>query len=668
VWEYWNGISRTWRRLSVLDNSNGMSNAKIPLRNDNEYLEWTIAKIEFICPYEISKVKVNAEEKFWIRARILYGDFGNEIEIVESTIYYNDKGEMVNDISLAKNIVSSQRLKNVEIHYPIINNIKLSYQTAHENPDQCFSYNNADFQDVSIYNNFKNKPFQPFILLPERKNTIFFGFDRKLTGSPLRMLFSVKKEIWEDKSVIGSWSYWNGLRWEELKVTDNTNCFRKIGSIEFSGKNDFTELELFDRKRYWLRVEQPMEGFSQEMIFNGIYLNAVDALQSSFVKDEQIGASIGAANQSFKTLHAPLICLEVWVREPNLPGKKELLLIEQREGNDAVKVISEGDAFAGEVWIRWHAVENFDLSCRDDRHYIVDKRTGVISFGNGESGMIPPKAPANLSVTYRYGGGAAGNVSQGAISIVKTSIPFISSVVNPYSAAGGAEGETLEECIQNGSTAIAHRNRAVTRQDFEWIASAISRSVVRSKCIPHLNPDGYEDIGWITVIIVPDTNERPPTPKQELITIVKHGLENACMGTLSASKRIYVRGANYVTVKVNAVIQPIDPNRAAETEKMILESIRNYLDPIKGGKLNVGWEFGGPLSMSMIIALLENTDNVDSVINCQIYANDTLIQKELIIPTDTLLISGEHELELLVGDKSAIRAEFNLSECELVQN
>jgi len=62
---------------------------------------------------------VNGEEKYWIRVRIIDGDYGREIILIPK------EGKNV-DIEKGK------------IHYPIINSLKINYKGTSEKPQHCF--------------------------------------------------------------------------------------------------------------------------------------------------------------------------------------------------------------------------------------------------------------------------------------------------------------------------------------------------------------------------------------------------------------------------------------------------------------------------------------------------------------------------------------------------
>ena len=63
----------------------------------------------------------------------------------------------------------------------------------------------------------------------------------------------------------------------------------------------------------------------------------------------------------------------------------------------------------------WKRVASLDCSGPNDRHYILDRRTGKISFGDGERGQIPTTG-SSIQATYRLGAGDDGNLDNGPTS------------------------------------------------------------------------------------------------------------------------------------------------------------------------------------------------------------------------------------------------------------
>ena len=63
---------------------------------------------------------------------------------------------------------------------------------------------------------------------------------------------------------------------------------------------------------------------------------------------------------------------------------------------------------------------------------------------------------------------------------------------------------------------IKNRGRAVTLEDFEWIARESARDIVRVKCIPNFNNEWKPEPGWVTVIVVPESKDIKPVPSFQL--------------------------------------------------------------------------------------------------------------------------------------------------------
>ena len=51
--------------------------------------------------------------------------------------------------------------------------------------------------------------------------------------------------------------------------------------------------------------------------------------------------------------------------------------------------------------------------------------TGEIRFGDGNRGRIPIAGSEIVATEYRYGGGAAGNVTAHALNVLRSSIPYV---------------------------------------------------------------------------------------------------------------------------------------------------------------------------------------------------------------------------------------------------
>ena len=124
------------------------------------------------------------------------------------------------------------------------------------------------------------------------------------------------------------------------------------------------------------------------------------------------------------------------------------------------------------------------------------------------------------------GGGTVGNAGAHTITVLRENIPYVKGVTNYYNAEGGADLEHIESLKSRATSVFKNLNRAVTAEDYEWLALEASTSVARSKC---LSKSG--DAGEVILVVVPrpessrfDLAEKL-VPSPELLRRVKEFLD-----------------------------------------------------------------------------------------------------------------------------------------------
>ena len=177
------------------------------------------------------------------------------------------------------------------------------------------------------------------------------------------------------------------------------------------------------------------------------------------------------------------------------------------------------------VWVRWHAQPHLYASGRSDRHYVVERARGVFRFP-GAGARVPP-AGAPIVVTYTTGGGVDGNVEAGAIRELRSGVGFVESVSNPLASSGGAVTESLRSARDRSRQTVRHRDRAVSREDFEWLAYEASSEVARARTLSLESPAGRGGRGFVGIVIVPHSIDPMPMPSRELTARV---YSNTCGG------------------------------------------------------------------------------------------------------------------------------------------
>jgi predicted phage baseplate assembly protein len=296
-----------------------------------------------------------------------------------------------------------------------------------------------------------------------------------------------------------------------------------------------------------------------------------------------------------------------------------------------------------ETWVLWTEVADFFESSAKSRHYTIDRATGQIAFGDGISGMIPPVGKDGIKAfSYRTGGGRKGNVKAREVKSLKSAVSGIDRVMNPIAADGGADTATVDEMLEIGPAMISHRNRAVTAEDYEWLAREASRKVVRARCLPNRSREGQPEAGWVTVVVVPDSTEEKPYPSLLLKQQVEEYLGEHSLGTISSPGHLYVDGPTYVAINVSVdlYVQTIDAASVAMREaKQLLAA---FFHPLTGGPEGEGWEFGRGVAVSDVYALLERIEGVDHVENLSFPGSEE--QDFITIPPNALVANGEHTI------------------------
>lgn len=145
-------------------------------------------------------------------------------------------------------------------------------------------------------------------------------------------------------------------------------------------------------------------------------------------------------------------------------------LAQQPVISDTVQVTIDGSV--------WNSVPTLALSAAQDQSFQVINQvdgTSAIIFGDGIFGAMP-QASASILVTYRVGGGTAGNIDVGAVSATvvgqQVNGQTTVQVTNQSSPGeGGLDAETLAEARQNIPPFVRANDRAVTLADYQTLAS-----------------------------------------------------------------------------------------------------------------------------------------------------------------------------------------------------
>jgi predicted phage baseplate assembly protein len=528
------------------------------------------------------------------------------------------------------------------------------------------SYDGAQFQLVTELNQSEGKVFYPLSLHPQKGAAFYLGFTRAFPPSPAPHVLTFHAYtadlIEEGKGiaadlppppppVIAIWEYWENIsaKWQRLPVVrDTTASLTRTGALYFNAPPtmDATQLGLLrkpaDKPLFWfrLRIEQILgAGYQIAPRLEAVLINTVSATNAVSVTSENLGASEGTPNQIFRVAHAPVL-LESFVLE-----------VDEEHGFEP-----------------WRRVSDFAGSSRTSQDYIVNPATGEIAFGDGEHGKIPARfsdandptrTVANIQASYRWGGGARGNIGANKITSLQSPVPYIESVTNARPSIGGEDEETVEDAKRRAPNAIRTQSRAITAGDFVFLAQQTPGARIRrARALPLHHPD-FEPIrpagsqlpattvpvpGVVTVIVVPDSLGTKPMPSEDVLKLVGQWLNQHRLITTE----IYVAAPRYREVQIEARVFVAPSANGGQVEKALNDMLLEYFHPLKGGSDGSGWDFGGTIYFSEIYRRILDTNGVTRVLtdSLNIYVNGKRVPpcQDVALDEDELVFSTEHKI------------------------
>jgi len=248
--------------------------------------------------------------------------------------------------------------------------------------------------------------------------------------------------------------------------------------------------------------------------------------QGRLIEAEALGTSDGSPDQRF-----PLTRPGVILSRPDStqqPGRDVLLLTELAGTVDA-----------------WARQETLAFSQAGQLHYVVEvdeNDQATVVFGDGGFGAIPRQG-AQITATYRTGGGVAGNVLADTIATI-VDAPALAllgaKVTNPAPATAGAEREDIAHAVQQAPAVFRSLRRAVTAADFEALARSY-KGVGKARAAT---------TGWNTVTLY----VAPEGGRGKVSDVLEAGLKAYFEDKRMLSQIVEVADVDYIPIFVTAEV------------------------------------------------------------------------------------------------------------------
>ena len=359
------------------------------------------------------------------------------------------------------------------------------------------------------------------------------------------------------------------------------------------------------------------------------------ALHAAEEENEVLGVSDGTPGQTFPLRFNPVL----------KPMTGETLEVQDPESGD---------------WAAWELRPDFTTSTEFDRHYILNPVGGEVEFGPAiretdggwtQYGAIAPKGALLRFTRYRHGGGRGGNVAAGAISVLRSTLPGVDTVINPEPANGGVDAEALEHARQRAAMEIRTRYRAVTADDFEFLAGEASPRVARAVCVAPQVTGGPVALHLVPRLFPADRqlSFAELQPDEYLLQEVSEYLDDRrLIGTTVQLLPCSYRG---LSVIVNLQASPLADTGRVEED--VAHALYTYINPLVGGNATgpgQGWDFGRALNQGELYGVVHAVDGVEFVKILRIYETNLQTGEQaskpagshIVLEPDELLASAQH--------------------------
>jgi predicted phage baseplate assembly protein len=441
--------------------------------------------------------------------------------------------------------------------------------------------------------------------------------------------------------------------WAEAEVLiDRTGGFNYgSGVVEVQISSHHSATTIAGKRAHWLRcrVDSKTRSGLDALVYSNppeiysITARAIGALIPSshavLVTEPVLGESDGTPGQAFTLPQAPVLELR----------------------SDETLVVLDPDSAQ---WETWELRESFAESGPADRHYAIDLAHGEIELGPAirtadggwrQYGAVPKKGSSLKFTRYRHGGGRRGNVAPGALTMLKSAIPGVSSVTNPRAALGGVDSETLEGARERAALEFRSRYRAVTAEDFEYLCGEASQRVARVVCVPP------ETGSVVRIHIVPRVEPADRllsyaeiVPDEALLSELADYLEvRRLIGTSVELLPAKLRG---VSVVVN--LQATPKSDIDRVEEDVAHALYTYLNPLVGGYtegIGPGWEWGRALNQGELYGIVHSVEGVEFVKILRVYETDLKTGKQEPKPAGTHI--ELEPMELIASATHIVKAE-----------
>ncbi len=393
---------------------------------------------------------------------------------------------------------------------------------------------------------------------------LYLPLKKAFSGGPVSLYFSGKGRAKLLKRLeISTSSGFKLLSWE-----DTTNGLQSPGFLRFYLPQETSKRKLFGEERFWLRLVLEKEG-AQDLLFKGLYLNALSAREGE--------------------------SLQYLFQASGLP--RETISLRPLVGE--IEVLVDGRSYA--------VVDDLSLWGPEDEVVELDPERGLLVFGDGHQGKVPPSR-ATIEIRYVSHHGETGNLPAQSLKDLPEPLPFLEEVEQPEPAAGGRSQTEPTVLLARLPAKMRHRQRAVTAQDLADLLRELDE-------IRGLYFEVQEE--RLRLYLLPYAQDPAPRLSQALRQIVTQRLKEALPLTLAEFE---IKDPLYIPINLRAkllVFSGVTVQRALSRAR---EALFRFLHPVSGNFEAQGFPFGKLPLLSDFYRLLQELPEIRAVQELEVVA------------------------------------------------
>ena len=579
-WEYFDGEG--WKRL------------------DDEFRDTTLnfagtGTVSFRVPRDLSMVEIGGQEDYWIRARLVGGDYGRPRYIVEST-------PTTQEVT-----VSTDHMRP-----PEVSRVSARFNLPPERlPEFVIARNNMRDLDQTSANRLVGAAYAMFEGAFEAPmgegggRALLLGFSAPPEPGSVSLFVTALDQPGSFGMVaqtLGADAQWSPA---PLTGRDPTNGLLRSGLIGLSITARPAQVSMFGKTLYWMRLQVSGGGADWAPRITGIWLNGVPVVQAETVRQELMGASQGEPDLTLELLKPPVLAGSLELRVRERLGAEEIDALRTTRKPGAPDPVVTAPNLRGD-WVLWHQVASLTDQPGDARVYTLDAK-GKVRFGDGQSGRIVLAGRDNIRAFSYLSGGKRVETAAFADAKPRGSIAGLETVLAPAPIAGGSEVPGNDELIARMPQVLRHAGAGLSLSDIEALAQDADSQIVQARAFA---PGGGRDAVLLAVL----ARGKSRTPVYSLAQ--RDALRGVLAEAMTDAFRpgcLDVVSVAFVPVKVQVRLMA-RPDALATLESDAKAVLDLFLHAAEGGPDARGWPPGRALWPNDIRRALAGLPALDRII------------------------------------------------------